>query len=223
MFSLFCLDNLFLPLQKPVQEQRDTLEPKHLLISFVFAVAVFPRCAQQALHAVFGSVCYPTVLAQYLLRFRACMWVDVLCILNHKLLLKKMKQLITAFFWFVLTIAAQAQATTFTGSPSVKITESGVERSAEKLDRATASSLSCVIKEKDGKFYWETRGNKPLLKIDSNAFVIYLAVDGSGYVRVLKPEFKQAAASISATEKNYDYVEHMLLGLRTVTYYGVAN
>ncbi|PUE35528.1 hypothetical protein [Limnohabitans sp. Hippo4] len=133
-----------------------------------------------------------------------------------------MKQLITAIVWFVLTIATHAQSTTFTGLPSIKITESGVERSAEKLDRATASSLSCVIKEKDGKFYWETRGNKPLLKIDSNAFVIYFAVDGSGYVRVLKPEFKQTAA-ISATEKNYDYVEHMLLGLRTVTYYGVAN
>ena len=134
-----------------------------------------------------------------------------------------MKQLITAFVWVFLTITAQAQSITFAGLPSVKITEGGVERSAEKLDRTTASTLSCVIKEKDGKFYWETRGNKPLLKIDSNAFVIFLAVDGSGYVRVLKPEFKQAAASISVTEKNYDYVEHLLLGLRTITYYGLAN
>jgi hypothetical protein len=67
------LDNLFLPLQKPVQEQRDTLEPKHLLISFVFAVALFPRSTQQALQAVFGSLCYPTLQTQYLLRCRACM------------------------------------------------------------------------------------------------------------------------------------------------------
>jgi hypothetical protein len=78
MFSLFCLDNLFLPFEKPVQEQRDTLEPKHLLISFVFAVALFPRFTQQALQAVFGSLCYPTLLTQYLLACRACMWVDVL-------------------------------------------------------------------------------------------------------------------------------------------------
>ena len=84
MFSLICLDNLFLPLQKPVQEQRDTQEPHHLVISFVFAVAVFPRCAQQALHAVFGSVCYPTLRTQYLLACRACIWVDVLCILESK-------------------------------------------------------------------------------------------------------------------------------------------
>jgi len=78
MFSLFCLDNLFLPFVNPVQEQRDTQEPKHLLISFVFAVALFPRNAKQALHAVIGSLCYPTVLAQYLLACRACMWVVVL-------------------------------------------------------------------------------------------------------------------------------------------------
>ena len=84
MFSLFCLDNLFLPFEKPVQEQRDTLEPKHLHISFVFAVANLPRCEQQAQQAGFGSLCYPTLLTQYLLRCRACMWVDVLCILESK-------------------------------------------------------------------------------------------------------------------------------------------
>ena len=71
-----------MPLQKPVQEQRDTLEPKHLHISFVFDVALFPRYLQQALHAVFGSLCYQAVRTQYLLACRACMWVDVLCILK---------------------------------------------------------------------------------------------------------------------------------------------
>jgi hypothetical protein len=81
MFSLFCLDNLFLPLQKPVQEQRDTQEPHLLTKSFVFAVALFPRNAKQAQHAVFGSLSYPTLLTQYLLACRACMWVNVLCIL----------------------------------------------------------------------------------------------------------------------------------------------
>ena len=82
MFSLFCLDNLFLPQQKPVQEQRDTQEPHLLTKSFVFAMALFPRYLQQALHAAFGSLCYQTMLAQYLLRCRACTWVAVLCILE---------------------------------------------------------------------------------------------------------------------------------------------
>lgn len=71
MFSLFCLDNLFLPFEKPVQEQRDTQEPHLLTKSFVFTVALFPRCAKQALHAVFGSPCHPTLWTQYLLACRA--------------------------------------------------------------------------------------------------------------------------------------------------------
>ena len=77
MFSLFCLDNLFLPFENPVQEQRDTQEPKHLLISIVFAVALFPRYLQQALHAVFGTLCYTTLRTQYLLACRACIQTNL--------------------------------------------------------------------------------------------------------------------------------------------------
>ena len=84
MFSLFCLSNLFLPFEKSVQKQEDTQEPHLLTKSFVFAVAVFPRIAQQTLQAVFSSVCYPTLRTQYLLACRACMWVSVLCILEFK-------------------------------------------------------------------------------------------------------------------------------------------
>jgi hypothetical protein len=77
MFSLFCLDNLFLPFENLVQEQQDTQEPHLLTKSFVFAVALFPRNAKQALHAVFGSLSYPTLRTHYLLACRACMWADV--------------------------------------------------------------------------------------------------------------------------------------------------
>ena len=90
MFSLFCLDNLFLPFEKPVQEQRDTQEPHHLVISFVFAVALFPRCTQQALQAVFGRVCYPALRTQYLLRCRACMCIEVLNIIIFKFEIRKL-------------------------------------------------------------------------------------------------------------------------------------
>jgi hypothetical protein len=53
MFSLFCLDNLFLSLKNSLQKQGDTLEAKHLHISFVFDVAHVRRTAIQALQAVF--------------------------------------------------------------------------------------------------------------------------------------------------------------------------
>jgi hypothetical protein len=124
------------------------------------------------------------------------------------------------FVFCFFTIFCNAQSFSFTGLPSVKVTEGGIERSAEKIEQSKASNVACIVKEIDGKFFWETRGNKPLLKIDSGAFVIFLAVDGSGYVRLIKPSLKEATSLMSNTEKNFDYVEHLILGLRTVTYYG---
>ncbi len=61
MFSLFCLDNLFLSFEKPVQEQRDTQEPHLLTKTQHFAVAFTPRSTQPALHAAFGSLSYTTL------------------------------------------------------------------------------------------------------------------------------------------------------------------
>jgi hypothetical protein len=126
-------------------------------------------------------------------------------------------------FLFVFCLCAnlcKAQSFSFTGIPSVKVSEGGIERNVEKVEKSKAMSVACIVKEIDGKFFWETRGNKPLLKIDSGAFVIFLAVDGSGYVRLIKPSLKEAASQMSNTEKNFDYIEHLILGLRAVTYYG---
>ncbi len=128
-------------------------------------------------------------------------------------------------FIFVLIICfftnlCNAQAFSFTGIPSVKVTEGGVERNAEKIEQSKALNVACIVKEVDGKFYWETRGNKPLLRIDSGAFFLFIAIDGSGYIRLIKPSLKEAASVMSAAEKNFDYVEHLILGLRSVTYYG---
>lgn len=112
----------------------------------------------------------------------------------------------------------------FVGVPAMKISEGGVERNVEKLEQSKSIELICVIKEIDGKFIWASRENKPLVKIDTGgAFLIFLAVDGSGYIRVIKPNFKSAASLMSPTEKSFDYIEHLLLGLRTITYYGKAN
>jgi hypothetical protein len=127
-------------------------------------------------------------------------------------------------FVFVLcfiTNFCNAQSFSFTGIPSVKVTEGGNERNAEKVEQSKASSVACIIKEIDGKFFWVSRENKQLVKIDTRgAFLIFLAIDGSGYIRIIKPELKDAASLMSSTEKTFDYLEHLLLGLRTITYYG---
>jgi hypothetical protein len=137
--------------------------------------------------------------------------------------LKSMRKFFLSVLLALIPYLANAQALVFIGTPNVKIIENGVERSLEKVEKSKELSLACVVREIDGRFYWESRGNRQLLKTDSGAFVTYAAVDGSGYIRAIKPSMKDAASIMSVAEKNFDYIEHLLLGLRTVTYYGKLN
>jgi hypothetical protein len=114
--------------------------------------------------------------------------------------------------------------TVFAGIPSLKISEGGVERTPETtMTRTQAANLHCVISQIGEDYYWASRENKPMVRIDSGgAYITFLAVDGAGYVRIVKPELKKAAALASETEERFDYVEHLLSGLRSVTYYGTV-
>jgi hypothetical protein len=60
------------------------------------------------------------------------------------------------------------------------------------------------------------------MRIDSGTFATFIALDGSGYIRIVISNLKVAASLMSDTETKYDYVEHMLIGLRSVTYYGIS-
>jgi hypothetical protein len=118
------------------------------------------------------------------------------------------------------SFGAQAPTTVFRGRPAVKISEGGVERTPEQVPRERAVNLECVISRIGNSYYWASRENVQMSRTDGGAFTTYVAVNGAGYVRVLNPEAKAAASAMSGTEKDFDYVEHALVGLRSVTYYG---
>jgi hypothetical protein len=115
---------------------------------------------------------------------------------------------------------AAAPSTVFEGRPEIQITESGISRVAEKVDTKKAAGLHCVISEINGKYYWASRKNKELVKVESGPFVTYAAVDGSGFIRLIDPDRKDAAAMMSSTEAKFDYVETSFTGLVALLYYG---
>ena len=108
------------------------------------------------------------------------------------------------------------------GQPMVKISEGGISRLPEQLSHNQAANLACVISEIGGRYYWASRENKEPLRTEGGAFITFVARDGSGAIRIIKPGMKTAASLMSDTEAKFDYVEHLLIGLRGVTYYGVA-
>ena len=118
------------------------------------------------------------------------------------------------------------EAIIFTGIPKIKISEGGVSRITENVPNDKAIQFKCTITQLDDKYYWTSRDNVELLAIASRAFITYWAVNGSGYIRVTMPEMREAlrrmGALVGDPEAKFDYVEHFLLGLKSVTYYGTA-
>jgi hypothetical protein len=134
-----------------------------------------------------------------------------------------MKLVFAVALIFLLAGSVSAQSrTVFAGVPSMKVSEGGVERIPEALERATALNHTCVISEIGGSYYWASRENTPLVRHEGGAFVTFIAPNGAGYVRVVNPKMKDAASLMSPTEKQFDYVEHLLMGLRSITYYGTV-
>ncbi len=127
--------------------------------------------------------------------------------------------LIVAVFFVPLMTFAQA-ITVFSGIPSIKISEGGIERLSEDLTRDRAVNLGCVISRIGDKYYWASRENKTMTRAESGAFITFSATDGSGFVRIVAPGMKQTVSLMGATETKFDYVEHLLIGLKSVTYYG---
>lgn len=139
-----------------------------------------------------------------------------------------MKKTIFAFL-IVLLITSYVfaeESIVFIGLPTIKISEGGVSRTPENITQPKAVQFKCTITKMDDKYYWTSRDNVELFPITSGAFITYWAANGSGYVRVTKPEMrtglKKMGAAVGDPEATYDYVEHLLLGLKSVTYYGTA-
>jgi hypothetical protein len=119
------------------------------------------------------------------------------------------------------TTPAAAQATTvFKGLPSVRIIESGTGALPETLSREKAGNLECVISKIGEDYYWASRENKRMVRVEGPTFITFVAVEGQGYVKIIKPDMKDAAALLGEAEQKFDYVEHLLTGLQSITYYG---
>jgi hypothetical protein len=112
--------------------------------------------------------------------------------------------------------------TLFAGVPEIKISEGGVDRNSEVLYRERAANLICIISKIGEKYFWASRENIEMNRSTSGAFVTFIAKNGSGYVRFILPDSKNAASLMGNTETEFDYVEHLLIGLKSVSYYGRA-
>lgn len=133
-----------------------------------------------------------------------------------------MKLFILTFCFLVSSVAYAQGTVVFKGTPRTRVVEAGVDRLVSDLSSADAAEYECSISKVGESYYWTTRDNVRLLKVESGAFTTFVATTGVGYVRIVNPDKKATAALMGGPEVEYDYKEHVLLGLRSVTYFGVS-
>lgn len=102
----------------------------------------------------------------------------------------------------------------FTGIPSSKVIVSESSSSRIQLSEQDAFDSKVIITKAGEKYFWSSRGNTELSLVRSGAFWIFLATNGSGYVRIVDQELRDIVGA------NYSYVEHLPMMLNSVTYYG---
>lgn len=117
------------------------------------------------------------------------------------------------------TVLAQPQVV-FHGRPSIKVSEGALERLPTMLSETTRAPLEIVITEEDGQFFWASRQNTPMGMARGESFTTFVALNGSGYVRIKNGDLTSTGFPITPTEEQFDYVEHIPLGLNSVIYYG---
>ena len=98
-------------------------------------------------------------------------------------------------------------AGTLEGVPTVRVdtTKDGARRRQLTGEEAAESALK--IKVVDGKYYWESRGNRPLTVTSSGEYT-YLATDPGQYVR------------LRILGDKIEYVEHVDKAWESVTFWG---
>lgn len=123
------------------------------------------------------------------------------------------KQILAFGVLFLLPVVcfAQLEVVVLKGVPIVQ-NKSSVEESGNfQLSESQQTESRLIITRKGQKYYWTSRQDRELTRHESGIYTIFLETKGAGYVRAMKSANKVL------------YMEHMGLGLETITYWGVAD
>jgi hypothetical protein len=108
--------------------------------------------------------------------------------------------------------SAAAADTEFEGTPQTRVEVTLGATTSEAVPRDERQKRRVVITREGDKYFWASRNNTPLYKLDSGDYVTYVAATGVGYVRVLSPR--------KSIGRNVTYMEHLTVQMGSITYFG---
>jgi hypothetical protein len=120
------------------------------------------------------------------------------------------------------TLKAQTVTVVFEGEPLRKVESSFAETRATDLKPDEAFRYQVRIVEREGRYYWQTRGMKELRRSESGAYTTYHAIDGSGYIRVAIAMLLDLRDRLPPEQRQNEigYTEHLLQQFTSITYFG---
>lgn len=120
--------------------------------------------------------------------------------------------------FFLLLVCSTASAEIhFVGLPDVRLSINEGKAIQEEVPPEEKSEYAVVITKEGMDFFWASRGDKPLRRIRSGATTIFLAEDGSGYIRLVDDAVVGGEIGFK-----YKYTEHLPIVINSVTYVGHA-
>ena len=120
------------------------------------------------------------------------------------------------FAAILCSVSAFAQEVVFRGTPSVRLYATVDNEVRVKLDDEDAKKNECLIVAKGKKYYWASRNNVEMTRIDAAQFTYFVHSGGAGYVKVYTGERKADAPA--------EYVENISQqGFDIIIYWGKAN
>lgn len=135
-----------------------------------------------------------------------------------------MNKLIVSVICLLWSFSASAGEVVFEGYPVLKIETDGQSAATYVITDSESRPYKVVIEKRGEDYFWSTRKNVQLVPVYSGVYITFVAVNGSGYVRVLNHFMHELYQMIPEEEKlkNYLYTEHLLHQMGSITYYGVA-
>lgn len=123
---------------------------------------------------------------------------------------------------YFFACSADARELVFEGLPAKKIEVSEQASATFNLTKKQSDEFKVVIARDGDNYFWVSRGNTQLVPMQSGVYITFVAVNGSGYIRILNNAMREMFKSLPEEEKirNYLYMEHLIHQMGSITYYG---
>ena len=128
----------------------------------------------------------------------------------------------TASLLLAGNLSAQDYRVVFEGRPVAKVEATFEEVQRTELRADEAFKYAVRIVQRQAKYYWASRQMKRLIRHEAGAYITYVAVDGTGYVRILIPMMLAMRDQLSPEQRSQEigYTEHLLTQFASMTYFG---